>query len=194
MKLLTVLGLTAFLSCCDTGAKETFTPGSLVTTGNIDQICSSNVKVIDGDTITLNGEKIRLACVDTPESKYKGKTQYCLDNETDCGKLAKEALENIITKELTKTPEICCSWLKTDRYGRYLGWCDGGKETQIPFSKSINHTLVMGGYAWFYDGGKECNVFKDVFIGAYKEGRGLFNKDLGGFKEPRLWRKTTTND
>ena len=33
-------------------------------------------RVIDGDTIEVNGEKIRLLCIDTPESKYKGKTQY----------------------------------------------------------------------------------------------------------------------
>ena len=29
---------------------------------------------------------------------------------------------------------------------------------------------------------------------AKKEGYGLFNEEFGGFKEPKLWRKTRTND
>ena len=53
-------------------------------------------RVIDGDTIEVNSEKIRLLCIDTPESNYHGKTQYCLDNETDCGKLAKEGLQRMV--------------------------------------------------------------------------------------------------
>lgn len=160
----------------------------------VERVCSKEIKVIDGDTIELEGKRFRLACVDTPESNYKGKTQYCLDNETDCGQLAKEALKNIIAEELNEVSEICCSWIKQDRYGRYLGWCDGGIETTIPFSKSINLDLVINGYAWFYDGGKECEMFKEPFIEAKKELRGLFNEDLGGFKEPKLWRKAKTND
>ena len=31
-------------------------------------------RVIDGDTIEINDEKIRLLCIDTPESNYRGKT------------------------------------------------------------------------------------------------------------------------
>ena len=41
--------------------------------------------VIDGDTIKVQGKTIRLICIDTPESKYRGRAQYCLDNETNCG-------------------------------------------------------------------------------------------------------------
>lgn len=160
----------------------------------VERVCGKEIKVIDGDTIELGGERFRLACVDTPESNYKGRTQYCLDNETDCGKLAKEALENIIAEELNEVSEICCSWLKKDRYERYLGWCDAGIETTIPFNKSINLELITSGYAWFYDGGRECEMFKEPFIKARKELMGLFNEDLGGFKEPRLWRKAKTND
>ena len=132
-------------------------------------------------------------CVDTPESYYQSKTQYCLDNETDCGMLAKKALGAIIAKE-TRGGALCCAWTKKDRYGRYLGWCDNGTEKNIPFSKSINQELVVSGYAWFYDGGKECGAFRELFWNAKKGGQGLFDGALGGFKEPRLWRKTKSND
>ena len=163
------------------------------TVGNGGRICSGDIKVIDGDTIELAGKRIRLMCVDTPESYYQSKTQYCLDNETDCGILAKKALDTIIVKE-TQGGELCCAWTKKDRYGRYLGWCDNGTEKTIPFKKSINQELVIGGYAWFYDGGKECDGFRDLFLEAQRNARGLFDHDLGGFKEPRLWRKTKSND
>ena len=55
---------------------------------------ANNLKVIDGDTIKLNGIKIRFSGIDSPESNYKGKEQTCLINETiiKCGKLSKEFL------------------------------------------------------------------------------------------------------
>ena len=43
---------------------------------------ANSLRVVDGDTIVLNGEKIRFAGIDTPELK-----QTCLkdDQELDCG-------------------------------------------------------------------------------------------------------------
>lgn len=193
MNILNILG---FMVALLYGGSEVESPKTTnhihVDDGN--RICSNDIKVIDGDTIELSGKRFRLACIDTPESYYHGAAQYCLDNETDCGKLAKKALDNIVSSKLNETSYICCSWLKKDRYDRYLGWCDAGVEKEIPFSESINYDLITGGYAWFYDGGKECDGFRDGFTKAQREEQGLFNKDLGGFKEPRLWRKTKTNE
>ena len=47
---------------------------------------ADNLKIIDGDTIILNGEKIRFSGIDTPELK-----QTCLkdDQEVPCGMTAK---------------------------------------------------------------------------------------------------------
>lgn len=153
------------------------------------RICSDRIKIIDGDTVELAGQRFRLACVDTPESKYKGKSQYCLDDETDCGKLAQEALEMIIHKNLKESGKICCGWIKKDKYDRYLAWCDNGIDEMIPFYETINYNLISGGYAWFYDGGKECDMFVEPFVDALKNKRGLFNESVGGFKEPKEWRK-----
>ena len=36
--------------------------------------------------------------------------------------------------------------------------------------------------------------YKSVFDVARVQGYGLFNSELGGFKEPKLWRKTRSND
>ena len=52
------------------------------------------LKVIDGDTINLNGEKIRFGGIDAPESYFMGKKQTCfLDKkEVFCGQISKNKL------------------------------------------------------------------------------------------------------
>ena len=147
-------------------------------------------RVIDGDTIEINGEKIRLACIDTPESNYRGKAQYCLDNETDCGMLAKKALW-----EAVRNKTVICEYTKRDVYGRILGFCqEYFWNYYYNYEGTYNYRLVENGYAWYYDGGKECKPYKKAFENAEKLGLGLFHDAIGGFKEPKLWRKTRSND
>lgn len=148
-------------------------------------------RVVDGDTIEIKGEKIRLMCVDTPESNYRGKTQYCLDNETDCGLLAKQALQKMIG-----THDVWCNYSKRDVYGRILGICKQYRFIDGNWSvrETYNYMLLEQGYAWFYKGGKECKKYEEAFLDAKKEGYGLFDSEIGGFKEPKLWRKTRSND
>ena len=60
--------------------------------------------------------------------------------------------------------------------------------------ESFNYRLIEQGFAWYYNGGKECKNYKPLFETAQKEGYGLFDSEIGGFKEPKLWRKTRSND
>ena len=55
----------------------------------INQVNSQTIKIVDGDTIHLNGEKIRFTGIDTPELK-----QTCLKEgiENPCGITAKKSL------------------------------------------------------------------------------------------------------
>jgi len=96
---------------------------------------AENLKVIDGDTIVLNGEKIRFSGIDTPELK-----QTCIykNQEVICGVFAKMLL---IEKIGNKTP-VCISEGK-DIYKRTLAECfiDG---------KSLSSFLVRSGYAFAY--------------------------------------------
>ena len=59
---------------------------------------ADSLRVVDGDTIVLNGEKIRFSGIDTPELK-----QTCMngDEKVFCGKTAKMLL---IKKIGNKTP------------------------------------------------------------------------------------------
>jgi len=96
---------------------------------------ADNLKIVDGDTIVLNGEKIRFSGIDTPELK-----QTCIqdDQELDCGMTAKMLL---VKKIGNNTPE-CISEGK-DVYKRTLAECFINGE-------SLSSFLVRSGYAFAY--------------------------------------------
>ena len=96
---------------------------------------ADNLNVVDGDTIILNGEKIRFSGIDTPELK-----QTCMDKDQEvlCGVLAKILL---IEKIGSKTP-TCISEGK-DMYKRTLAECFVDDE-------SLSSFLVRSGYAFAY--------------------------------------------
>lgn len=149
------------------------------------EVCDTNYKIIDGDTIKINDNTFRLVLIDTPESKYRGKAQYCKDDETNCGELAKQKL-----KELADN-KICCVKVGTDFYNRYLGLCSNNNSYKI--ENTFNYKLVELGYAWEYkskDAKKQYNnLFKQLRINAQVLKLGLFADDLAGFEEPKIWRK-----
>ena len=96
---------------------------------------SYEIKIIDGDTIHLNGEKIRFSGIDTPELK-----QTCKKNSEiiNCGVEAKKILINKIGKNKVK-----CINEGKDQYKRTLAECFVNKE-------SLSSYLVRSGYAFAY--------------------------------------------
>ena len=104
---------------------------------------ADSLRVVDGDTIVLNGEKIRFSGIDTPELK-----QTCMnsDEKVFCGKSAKMLL---IKKIGNQTPE-CISEGK-DAYKRTLAECFVNGE-------SLSAFLVRSGYAFAY------RKYSDKFI------------------------------
>jgi len=96
---------------------------------------ADSLRVVDGDTIILNGEKIRFTGIATPELK-----QTCLqgDQEVGCGMTAKKLLAEKIGNVI---PE-CISEGK-DAYKRTLAECFVNGE-------SLSKFLVRSGYAFAY--------------------------------------------
>ena len=96
---------------------------------------ADNLKVVDRDTIVLNGEKIRFSGIDTPELK-----QTCIDKDQEvfCGVFAKMLL---IEKIGNETP-VCINEGK-DIYKRTLAECFINGE-------SLSSFLVRSGYAFAY--------------------------------------------
>ena len=96
---------------------------------------ADNLKIIDGDTIVLNNEKIRFSGIDTPELK-----QTCVKNgkKASCGMFAKMLL---IKKIGNKSPR--CIREGKDIYNRTLAECFVNGE-------SLSSFLVRSGYAFAY--------------------------------------------
>ena len=96
----------------------------------------SSLKIIDGDTIILNSEKIRFYGIDTPEIK-----QTCTNNNGQsysCGVKATLELKKIIGSR-----KVSCIKKTKDRYKRSISICyvDG---------KDINSLMVKKGWALAY--------------------------------------------
>ena len=98
-------------------------------------IKSQDIKITDGDTIKINGEKIRFSGIDTPELK-----QNCIkEGESNpCGITAKQILIN----KIGNNKVICISEGK-DQYKRTLAECFVNDE-------SLSSYLVRSGYAFAY--------------------------------------------
>ena len=99
------------------------------------QVRSQDLRVVDGDTIHLNGEKIRFTGIDTPELK-----QTCIKEGVinPCGVIAKE----ILIKKINDNKVECISNGK-DQYKRTLAECFVNGE-------SLSSYLVRSGYAFAY--------------------------------------------
>lgn len=114
-------------------------------------------KVVDGDTIDVDidlgfdisfSSRVRLAGIDTPESRTTDKIEKSLGLE------AKEYLKKAIDASKTvviKTEKMDSS----EKYGRILGWVflDGSEI-------SINQKMINDGYAWAYLGDTKVKDFE----------------------------------
>lgn len=114
------------------------------------------LKIVDGDTIDVDidlgfnisyYQRVRLAGIDTPESRTTDKKEKALGLEVkDRLKKAVDAATKIVIK--TEKPD------SEEKYGRILGWVflDDNKV-------SINQTLIDEGYAWDYMGETKVKDF-----------------------------------
>ena len=130
----------------------------------------SSLKIIDGDTIILNSEKIRFYGIDTPEIK-----QTCTDKYGHtylCGVKAKLELEKIIGSR-----KVACIKKTKDRYKRSISICyvDG---------KDINSLMVKKGWALAYRKYSKKYVKDEVIAKSNKAGMWS-----GDFIAPWKWRR-----
>ncbi|WP_275782992.1 thermonuclease family protein [Pararhizobium gei] len=123
-------------------------------------------RVIDGDTIVVARERIRLAGIDAPEL-----LQVCRKDGGGwpCGREARGRLSALIAGAAAM-----CRTNGNDRYGRLLGVCEAG-------GRDLNAAMVASGYAVaFGDYQAEEADARRMRLGVW----------AGPFDKPRVWRKT----
>jgi len=116
-------------------------------------------KVVDGDTIDADidlgfdislSKRIRLAAVDTPESRTAdaNEKKYGLESK-EWLKHKVENAKNILIK--TELPD------STEKYGRIIGHLFINDQ-----DKSLNNQMIIEGYAWEYSGGTKKKNFAEL--------------------------------
>jgi len=130
---------------------------------------SYEIKIIDGDTIHLNNEKIRFTGIDTPELK-----QTCKKNSEIiyCGIVARQLLIDKIGKD-----KVICVREGKDRYKRTLAEC-------FVNDLSLSKFLVREGYAFAYRKYSKKFINDEDF--AKKNNMGMWSMN---FEYPWDWRK-----
>ena len=125
--------------------------------------------VIDGDTVIVAGERVRLHGIDAPELNQ---TFWCMGQHLPCGAMALAALE-----ALTAGVQLRCDVIERDQYGRLVAKCFS------PNGIDIGERLVSAGWALAY---RQYSMdYIDAEAEARKAGRGLWR---GGFMKPWVWR------
>lgn len=124
--------------------------------------------VVDGDTIDviidlgfdiMFASRVRLAGIDTPESRTTDKAEKVLGVE------AKEYLK----KQLKDAKSVVIRTEKMDsseKYGRILGWVYVNGE-----SESLNNKMINDGYAWGYLGDTKIKDFEALKKARVKSGK-----------------------
>ncbi|MFT0859493.1 thermonuclease family protein [Ancylobacter sp. G4_0304] len=125
---------------------------------------TGSVRVADGDSLEVGGERIRLEGLDAPELH-----QSCgaPGREWPCGRRAREALQKLVD-----AGEVSCRPVDEDRYGRAVAICEAG-------GRDLGRAMVAQGLA--------------ISLGAYgaeerearASQRGIW---AGPFERPADWR------
>jgi micrococcal nuclease len=124
--------------------------------------------VVDGDTIDvlidlgfdiLFASRVRLAGIDTPESRTKDKEEKILGLESKeyLKKQLKDAKSVVIKTEKMNS---------TEKFGRILGWIYINGDTE-----SINDKMINDGYAWGYMGDAKIKDFEALKKARVKSGK-----------------------
>lgn len=125
---------------------------------------TGRAQVNDGDTLTLNGERLRLRGIDAPEF-----AQTCQAEGRDyaCGRDARRVLAG-----LAEGRSITCEGWERDRYQRLLAVCRTG-------DLNLNAEMVRLGWAVSYgDYRAEESQARSLKVGLWR----------GEFEMPRDWR------
>ncbi|WP_456715893.1 thermonuclease family protein [Bradyrhizobium sp. USDA 4353] len=126
--------------------------------------------IVDGDTLDVHGERIRLWGIDAPES-----AQLCRGRDRKpyrCGALAANTLDAFARGKL-----IRCRPIEGDRYGRIVARCAAGGADLGQFMVSRGLALEEPQYSH--------GAYAADQLAARRAGRGIWS---GRFVEPPLYR------
>lgn len=133
-------GLLGLAAAADAGARD-----------RTDAVLAGRVSVIDGDTLDLHGQRIRLLGIDAPES-----SQPCTNHAGRPWRCGAEAANRV--SDFIAARPVTCHVKNTDRYGRSVAVC-------IVAGQDIGGWAVANGWALAY------RRYSKAYIGAEDQAR-----------------------
>ena len=132
---------------------------------------NTGLRVIDGDTLAIDGDRFRLSGIDAPESK-----QTCAQGQALwlCGRAATEALRMKV-----KDGDVHCVIHGQDRYGRGIATC------YLNDGTDLNGWMVENGWAMAYRQYAKTYVAAEALAKASQ--RGIWESEIS---PPWIWRAT----
>lgn len=135
---------------------------------------SGTVRVVDGDTIDIAGQRVRLEGIDAPEMGQSCARRWFVGT-WDCGGAAAKALQSLIKGQI-----VTCENRGADKYGRMLGVCFAG-------NVEINRRLVRDGHAWAFVKYSEIYAADEAEARAAKRGVFATTNDPPWVYRSRQW-------
>ena len=135
------------------------------------EIFTGAAQAVDGDTLDVEGRRVRLAGIDAPEM-----AQTCPGADGQprrCGREARAALAAFIGADV-----VTCRPVGRDRYDRTLATCAAR-------GRDLSAWMVSSGWAVAY-AGPDGAPFRAAESAARASGAGLW---ANGFERPELWRR-----
>ena len=136
---------------------------------NRETLAPGQARVIDGDSLHLGDDDIRLYAIDAPE--YRQECRDAQDRDWPCGEEAAEALRGLVAGQA-----VTCTRLESDRYGRTIAKCRAA-------NRDVNAEMVRRGWAIAYR--RHGLDYVGAEDEARRDRRGIWQ---GSFENPERWR------
>ena len=131
------------------------------------QSITGSVRVVDGDTLVMKGERIRIHGINAPEAK-----QMCDSGRWSCGQAATQAMNQLVAGQM-----VSCQGRDRDHYGRLVAVCVNHQGVDL------GRQLVRSGLATAYR--RYSMDYVNDEAAAKSEGRGVWS---GEFTDPESYR------
>ncbi len=135
---------------------------------------AASVRVADGDTIEVDGQRIRLQGIDAPELH-----QDCSNasgRKWPCGRRSRSELRALIGND-----PVQCEAHAKDRFGRSVAVCRAR-------GRDLSEAMVSSGWALAYP---DWSPYADAQTNARSRKAGIW---AGTFEKPRAWRDEHPRD
>ena len=139
---------------------------------SFDKELTGIARAVDGDSIFVDKNEIRLFGIDAPE--YKQTCFNAQNQEYFCGKISSKFLKNLINGK-----KVSCFYAEKDIYNRFLAKCFLDKI-------SINDEILKNGMAVIYNFNTASNEIKEIENEAKQNKLGIWQ---GTFELPKQYRK-----